>query len=100
MNTEMLAVPPVQSLVASSLDFEFLLCYKLKEKNWVFAHKDLFSSQRRDSHDMVDSDISCFVHLVLPIPGGHSLSIANKVSILNVFINKCTDSGLHGNGAF
>lgn len=82
------------------LDFEFWLCYKLKEKNWVFAHKEFFSSQRRDSHDSVDSDISRFVHLVLPIPGGDSLSPSNKVSILNVFINKCTDSNLHGDGAF
>lgn len=32
-NTEMHAVPPFQSLVASSLDFEILLCYKLEEKN-------------------------------------------------------------------
>jgi hypothetical protein len=87
------------TLDISNLDFEFLLCYKLKEKIWVFTHKEFFSSQRRDSDDMVDSDISCFVHLVLPIPGGHSLSLANKISILNVFINKCTDSCLYGNGA-
>jgi hypothetical protein len=89
----------VSHTALSQLDFEFWLCYKLFEKNWVFTYKEFFPSQRRDSHDMVDSDISCFVHLVLPISGGNSLSSSNKVSILNVFINKRSDSGLHGNGA-
>ena len=49
---------------------------------------------------MVDSDISRFAHPVLPIPGGHSLSLEYKVSILDIFINKRIGSSLHGSGAF
>ena len=45
---------------------------------------------------MVDSDISRFVHIILSIPGGDPFSVANKVPILNVFINKRSYSGLHG----
>lgn len=49
---------------------------------------------------MVDPDISRFVHLILSISGGDPFSVADKVPILNVVINKRTYSGLHGRSPY
>jgi hypothetical protein len=77
-----------------------LLCYKLKQKNWIYAQKGFFISQRRDKNDLVDSDISRFIHLILSFPGGHPLSPANQVSIPHILINKRLDTDLHGRRSF